>query len=171
MTVQTKAIQYQYLGKCCPVFQPETWDEKVFHWDQKRFIKASMPTLFHVPLPGLIGKRIGRLVQQAEAYQALPEEKEEILMLFHDPHAFKSELFLTVTDEVPPAKNTTLSGTFVSKVFDGAYQDIPRFFKEMEAYLEEGGKSAKDYYVHYAYCPKCAEEAGHNYMVIFAEVD
>jgi len=27
---------------------------------------------------------------------------------------------------------------------------------------------AKDYYVHYAYCPRCAEKFGHNYMSIFA---
>lgn len=40
----------------------------------------------------------------------------------------------------------------------------------MDSYLSEQNKKAANYYVHYAYCPKCAEKAGHNYMVLFAEV-
>ena len=58
----------------------------------------------------------------------------------------------------------------MTRVFDGPYNAIPRFIKEMDEYLKESGKAAKDYYVHYAYCPKCAKEQGHNYMVLFALV-
>ena len=68
------------------------------------------------------------------------------------------------------AKNTTLSGTFISKVFDGAFNAAPKFIKQMDSYLAKQDEKASDYYVHYAYCPKCATEAGHNYKVLFAEV-
>ena len=79
-------------------------------------------------------------------------------------------MYLSVTDTVSGVKNTILSGTFVGKVFDGAYNAIPKFMKQMDAYLAKQDKKASDYYVHYAYCPKCAKEAGHNFMVLFAKV-
>lgn len=156
--------------ECCPVFHPEKWSEKKFNWEDKKFIKATVPTFFHIPLPPMIGNRITKLMKKAEEAQSLETNKEDILVLFTDPHAFMSEIYLGVTDFVPKAKNTTLSGTFVSKVFDGAYKDIPRFIKQMNSYLKNLNEKAKRYYVHYAYCPKCAREAGHNYMVLFAEI-
>ncbi|NNK19013.1 MAG: hypothetical protein HKP49_07645 [Maribacter sp.] len=160
----------QAIKECCPTFYPERWDEKIFNWDHKKFIKASVPTFFHIPLPPMIGKRVTTMMKMAEDSKKLSEDKEEILLLFNDPSAFKSDMYLSVTDTVSGAKNTTLSGTFVGKVFDGAYNAIPKFMKQMDAYLANQDKKASDYYVHYAYCPKCAKEAGHNFMVLFAKV-
>ena len=68
------------------------------------------------------------------------------------------------------ANNTSISGTFEAGVFDGPYDAIPKYVKEMERHLAREGKKAKDYYVHYAYCPKCAVKHGHNYMILFAQV-
>jgi hypothetical protein len=31
---------------CCPKFEPAPWDEKVFNWENKKFIKDSVFTLF-----------------------------------------------------------------------------------------------------------------------------
>ena len=109
-------------------------------------------------------------MKMAEDSGKLSDEKEDILLLFNDPTAFKSDLYLSVTNTVPNAENITLSGTFKSKVFDGAYKEIPKFIKQMDTYLSKQDKKANNYYVHYAYCPKCAKEAGHNYMVLFGEV-
>ncbi len=61
----------------------------------------------------------------------------------------------------------TISGKFISKVYDGPYNAVQKFVKDMEEFLE---KKAKDYYMHYAYCPKCAKKFGHNYAVLFAEI-
>ena len=161
----------QVNNDCCPTFLPERWDEKIFNWDHKKFIKASVPTFFHIPLPPMIGKRVTRMMKMAENSKKLLDDKEEILLLFNDPSAFRSDMYLAVTDTVSGAKNTTLSGTFVGKVFDGAYNAIPKFMKQMDTYLAKQDKKASDYYVHYGYCPKCAKEAEHNYMVLFARVD
>lgn len=154
--------------ECCPTFHPEKWEGKTYEWNKKKFIKASVPTLFHIPLPPMIGKKVTKMVKLAEDAQRLAKNREDILLLFMDPTAFKSEMFLSVTDTVPHAENTTLTGTFVSKVFDGPFNSAPKFMKQMDAHLSKQGKKAEDYYVHYAYCPKCAKEAGHNYMVLFA---
>ena len=161
----------QVIKECCPKFHSDKWDEKTFIWDHKKFIKASVPTLFHIPLPPMIGNRVTKMMKLAEDSKKLSADKEEILLLFNDPSAFKSELFLSVTDTVPNAENITLSGTFMSKVFDGAFNAVPKFIKQMDAYLAKQDKKARNYYVHYAYCPKCAKEEGHNYMVLFAMLD
>lgn len=155
---------------CCPEFDLEKWNEKTFHWDHKKFLKASLPTFFHIPLPSMIGSRIRKLMKHAETSKVLPQNMEDVLLLFTDPNAFKSEIYLSVTADVPEARNTTLSGTFVGKVFDGAYRDMPQFIKRMESFLMGQHKKAEKYYVHYAYCPKCARKYGHNYMVLFAKV-
>lgn len=160
----------QETQECCPLFNPEKWDNKEFNWNKKPFIKESMPTFFHIPFPPMIGKKIMKMCETSEKSQKALKKKEDILLLFQDPHAFKSEIFLSVTGKVPSANNVTISGTFHSKVFDGPYNAIPKFMKEMDKYLEEKEKKAKKYYVHYAYCPKCSKEKGHNYMILFAEI-
>ncbi|MCK0146838.1 hypothetical protein MWU78_14365 [Arenibacter sp. F26102] len=156
--------------ECCPVFHPEKWEHKTFNWIQKKFIKASVPTLFHIPLPPMIGKRVTKMMKLAEDANKLSEHKDETLLLFRDPSAFKTEMYLSVSGIVPNAQNTTLSGTFQSRVFDGPFKDTPKFMKQLEADLAEEGKEVKDFYVHYAYCPKCAKERGQNYMVLFGEL-
>ncbi len=160
----------QVKEECCPTFHPEKWEEKTFNWDRKKFIRASVPTLFHIPLPPMIGKKVTKMMKLAEEAQKLSKDKEDILLLFMDPNAFKTEMRLSVIDTVPDAENTTLSGTFISKVFDGPFNAVPKFMKQMDSYLDKSGEKAKNYYVHYAYCPKCAKEKGHNYMVLFAKV-
>jgi len=95
----------------------------------------------------------------------------DMLLLFTDPHPFKSEMYMSVKGEVEGTHNTTMSGTFIAKVFDGPYSAAPKFMKEMDSHLKAKGKKAKKYYVHYAYCPKCSKEAGHNYQILFAETE
>jgi hypothetical protein len=156
--------------ECCPLFNPDKWDKLTHEWNNKQFIMESMPTLFHMPLPPIINKKMTKLNDLAEKADALEADKLDILVLFHDPSAFKSEIMWSVNKEVSGANNVTVSGTFVSKVFDGPYNDVPKFMKEMDSYLAERGKKALDYYVHYAYCPGCAKKHGHNYVVLFAKV-
>lgn len=160
----------QAIKECCPKFHPEKWDEKTFNWDHKKFIKASVPTLFHIPLPPMIGNRVAKMMKMAEDSKKLSDDMEEILLLFNDPSAFKSDMYLSVADTVSGAKNTTISGTFMSKVFDGPFKAVPKFIKQMDTYMAKQDKEASNYYIHYAYCPKCAKEAGHNYMVMFGKV-
>jgi hypothetical protein len=96
---------------------------------------------------------------------------EESLILFFDPSPWRSELYLSVSHEVPDAKNVGLSGTFVSRVFEGPYHAVPKWLREMDAILEAQGKKSLKYYIHYAYCPKCAKQYGRNYGVVFAQVE
>ena len=156
---------------CCPVFKPEKWDHKDFHWKGKHFIKTSVPTFFHQPPLPLMRKRITKLMKAAEEANKIDERPDEVLMLFTDPNPFKSEIYLSVTGEVPGVENVDLDGDFYSEVFDGGYNAIPKFIKEMNTHLEERGQKSDKYYVHYAYCPECAKKYGHNYQILFANVN
>ncbi|MFC1748997.1 hydrolase [Pseudomonadota bacterium] len=156
--------------ECCPKFNSERWNNKTHEWNNKQFIKESIPTLFHIPFPPMIGAKITKMCKVAEESGKACRELSDVLMLFHDPSPFKSEIFMSVEGPVPTANNVQISGTFISRVFDGPYNATPKFIKEMDEYLAADEKKAKDYYVHYAYCPGCAKKFGHNYTVLFAEV-
>jgi len=155
--------------ECCPKFDPEKWDKQTYHWDNKPFIKETVPTLFHMPFPSLLSKRITKLCKLAEEAK-LAVKSEDALLLFRDPSAFKSEIYLSVTAPLSGADNVNLSGTFVARTFAGPYNAVPKFIKQMNEYLASQNQTAKDYYIHYAYCPKCAKKYGDNYMIIFANI-
>jgi hypothetical protein len=97
-------------------------------------------------------------------------DMKDFLLLAYDPSPWKSELYMNVTKEVPGAENVKLTGSFTSKVFDGPYNQVPKYLREFEKYLGGEGKKAKKYYFYYTTCPKCAKKYGHNYIVAFAEV-
>jgi len=155
---------------CCPKFNVAKWDNVTHEWQNKPFIYESIPQLFHIPFPPMIGWKITKMWNIAERAMATLPNKSETLILFYDPHAFKSEIYLSVTCHIPGANNVTISGRFFSKVFDGAYNAIPQFINEMHEYLKSQKLVAKKYYVHYAYCPKCSKKYGNNYIILFAEV-
>jgi hypothetical protein len=155
---------------CCPRFDPAPWDGKTHVWKDKPFIMESMPEFMHMPFPPMIAKAMGKMWKAAQDAGAAPELKD-FMCLAYDPSPWKGELYVAVTKEVQSAKNVKLSGTFMSKVFDGPYNAVPKWIKEMDKYLSGQGKKASRYYFYYTTCPKCAKIHGHNYVVAFARVD
>jgi hypothetical protein len=155
--------------ECCPKFNPKPWEGKTHVWKNKLFIRDSIPQLFHMPWPPMIGKMITKQWKKAEDAGAQPEMKD-FLWLCYDPSPWKSIHLIHVTKKVPDADNTSLSGTFITKVFDGPYNDVPKWIKGMDEYLNKKGKKAKQYYFFFTACPKCIKKWGHNYVVLFGEV-
>ncbi|MDD5639560.1 MAG: hypothetical protein PHR47_02015 [Candidatus Pacebacteria bacterium] len=152
--------------QCCPEFKPELFDGKEFFWQDKTFIKDEVIQFMHMPLNmGSVVTRMWNKIKKAEANPA----DQDFLMLCYDPSPWKSEIYMTTTKIIPNATNVTLSGNFLTKVFDGPYQDIPKFVKQMEMHVASKGKSISKMYFHYAYCPKCAKKYGHNYIICFAQ--
>lgn len=155
---------------CCPKFDTSLWDGKTHVWKDKPFIMKSIPEFLHMPFPPMIAKAMGSMWKMAQDTGAAPELKD-FLCLAYDPSPWKGELYVAVTKEVPGAKNVKLSGTFVSKAFDGPYNAVPKWVKEMDRYLAEQGKKALKYYFYFTTCPRCAKLYGHNYVVAFAQVE
>ncbi len=81
-----------------------------------------------------------------------------------------ADVYIEVIKDVPGANMTTISGTFLSKVFEGPYRDMRKWIAEMETFVKSRGKSLKKMYFFYTTCPKCAKKYGKNYVVLFAEI-
>lgn len=155
--------------ECCPKFDPSPWNEKEFLWKDKLFVKGSMPQIMHVPLPGTFGKTVAKIWKKIEEAGASPDIKD-FIMLATESSPWRGEVYINAMKEVPGVENVRLSGTYATKVFDGPYNDVPKWIKEMDHYVAEKGKRVKKYYFYYTTCPKCAKKYGHNYVVAFAEV-
>ena len=162
-------IKHESDTHCCPKFDPEPWQEKEVTWKDKLFVKDTMWQFMHIPLPGAFGKTVGRMWKKIEDAEARPEDKD-FLMLSTESSPWKGEVYINTIKEVPNAENVKISGTFITKVFDGPYNAVPKWIKEMVKYATQKDKTIKKYYFYYTTCPKCAKKYGHNYVVAFAEV-
>lgn len=156
---------------CCQKFDPQPWDEVTLEWKDKLFMTDSIKQFMHMPLPGQYGKVMTRLFDKAKQCGVEVTDMKEFIVMSFDPSPWKSEIYMTISAEHPDIRNVTkISGTFLTKVFDGPYNAVPKFMKEMDAYVLKQGKTVKKYYFYFTTCPKCAKKYGHNYMVVFAEI-
>jgi len=156
-------------ARCCPPFEPAPWHEKELAWKDMLFVRATMPQFLHTPLPGSFQKAVARAWRQIEAAGAKTPEKD-FLMLAAETSPWQGEVFINAAKPVPGAENVRLSGTFYTMVFDGPYNAVPRWIKEMQASAALKQKTVRKYYFYYPFCPKCAQAYGHNYTVGFAQV-
>ncbi|MFH1232812.1 MAG: hydrolase [Patescibacteria group bacterium] len=150
---------------CCSKFNPEPWDEKEIIWQDKLFIKDSIKSFFHIPLN--IGKVITKNMKKIEAINAFDSN---FVMLFDEKSLWGADVFFAVNKDVPESEITKMSGTFLTKVFEGSYKDMGKWINEMEKYVELKGKKIEKMYFYYTTCPKCAKIYGKNFIVIFAKI-
>ncbi|MFH1404451.1 MAG: hydrolase [Candidatus Altiarchaeota archaeon] len=150
---------------CCPRFDPAPWDGKEVMWDGKLFLKDHVTSVFHIPLN--FGKVIVRDMEKITAAGALTPKP---LMLSDEKSMWGSDIYIEVSREVPGAEMTRMSGTFLTKVFEGPYRDAGKWAKQMGEYVKSKGRDAKKMYFFYTTCPKCAKHYGKNYTVLLAEV-
>lgn len=150
---------------CCPRFNPEPWDEKEVTWQDKLFLKDHIRSFLHIPLN--MGKVMTRNMEKIEEAGALTPEP---LVLSDDKSLWGADVYIAVSKEVPEAEMTRISGTFLTKAFEGPYSNTGKWVGEMKAYVKSEGKELKKLYFFYTTCPKCAKVYGKNYTVILATI-
>lgn len=150
---------------CCPRFNPEPWDGKEHVWQDKLFLKDHVVSFLHIPLN--FGKVIVRDMEKIQGADALMPEP---LMLSDEHSSWGSDIYIAVSKEVPGAEMARISGTFLTKVFEGPFKDTGKWMREMEAFVKSRGKEAKKIYSFYTTCPACAKHYGKNYVVLVAQV-
>lgn len=150
---------------CCPRFDPEPWDEKEISLKDKLFLKDHVRSILHIPLnfDKVMVKNM-QLIQEAGALSPQP------LLLSDENSLWGSDVYIAVSKEIPGAQMEKISGTFLTKVFEGPYKNAGKWAKEMKGYVSSKGKELKKMYFFYTTCPKCAEFYGKNYTVILAQV-
>ncbi len=114
---------------------------------------------------GSVMKKTWKKIVDAKA-----DSEGEFALLSYDPSPWKGEHYFTITREVPNGENVRLSGTFLTKVFEGPYKEAGSWVEEMEAYVKSRDREMDKLYFYYTTCPKCAEHYGKNFVVGFARV-
>ena len=104
---------------CCPRFDPGPWDEKEVTFENKLFVKDRVRSFFHIPLN--FGKVMVRNMEKISAADALPPMP---LMLSDEKSLWGADIYIAVTGDVPDSKMVRISGTFLTKVFEGHYKNV-----------------------------------------------
>lgn len=159
-------MKTQYEIECCPQFDPIPWDDNVFEWSNKKFIKDKVCTFFYMPMNfGSIMKRLDSKIRKADANVL------DWMCLSDHTSKWNMDVFIAIDKDIPDLENTTLSGKFYSIVYEGPFKDTGKWCKNFEEKAKEKGFSIKKWYMWYTTCPKCAKKYGKNYVVIVGQVD
>jgi hypothetical protein len=151
---------------CCPKFNPEIYDNKLIEIQGLDMVKAKTKSFLFMPLNmSSVMTKVMKGIRDADA-----EVKDNYLILSNDVSMWRAEHYFLVSKTVPGMDNVKFSGTFITKVFEGGYSQVPNWLKEMDAFVKTQGYSIENTYSFYTTCPKCAKVYGKNYVVLFAEV-
>jgi hypothetical protein len=152
--------------RCCPRLDAGFWQGRMLAWKDRPFARVRVRSLLHVPLN--LGGRIRdarALIDRAGA--ASPLE----VVLVDDLSAWGADVYLPVSAPVPGLEMAALSGTFITKVFEGPYRDAPSWAATMRAYIAGRGRRLSKLFFGYTTCPSCARAYGANHVVLFALVE
>ena len=168
--MQTNAFPTQDISDnttgCCPRFKPEGWDNQLLHFKDKKFLRATTRSAMHIPWN--MGQVFTRVQTHIEDEMAADPAKE--IVLSRDISPWEAEHYFAVNKDVPDEEMTTMSGDFITRVFEGPYRKAKDFSHDMEVAATAMGKTAKRVFFFYTTCPKCAKAYGENYMVGVAEI-
>ena len=151
---------------CCPEFDPVPWDDKTFEWDNKKFIKEHVFTFFYMPMNfGKVMKKVDKKLKSSGL------EMPDSICLSDHTSSWNMDIYLSVDKEISDIENTTLTGRYYSKVFEGPFKDTRKWCKDFENILKSKGLSSKKNFMWYTTCPKCAKKYGKNYVALISQVE
>lgn len=151
--------------ECCPRFDPTPWDEQEVTWEGKLFAKDRVRSFLHIPLNfGAVMKRTTAKIEAVDAKPARP------IVLSDENSLWGADVYVEVTKDVPDAAMATISGRFLTKAFEGSYQNIRKWINEMNQFVASRDEKLHKLYCYYTTCPKCAKKHGENYVVLVAQV-
>jgi len=151
---------------CCEPFNPKPWQDKEITWQDKLFVKDHVISFLHIPLN--MGQKI---IKNMELIEKAKAKSPYQLMLTDEKSLWGADIYIDVAKEVPGAQMAKLSGAFLTKVFEGPYQNVGKWAQEMKEYVKSKDKELKKLYFSYTTCPNCAKAYGKNYVVLFAQID
>lgn len=150
---------------CCALIEPEQWDEQEVTFSNKLFAKATVRSILHVPINmnAVMTKNLAR-IHEAGA------DLEEYLILSSEVSSWHSDQYFAVSKDVPGLEMQRITGTFLTKVFEGPYKDAGKWYKQLKDFAISKGKQPLRTYFFYTMCPNCAKAYGKNYVVGFQQI-
>ncbi len=151
---------------CCPEFDPIPWDDKMIVWENKKFIRDSVCTVFYMPLNfGSVMKKLDKVITQAGVVLT------DGLCLSDHTSKWNMDLYLAVDKVIPNAENVLITGKFYSKVYEGSFQNTGKWTKDFESIVKYKEMTINKLHMWYTTCPKCAKKYGKNYVALLAQVE
>lgn len=152
-------------SECCPRFDPAPWQGQEIRWENKVFVRDHVISFLHIPLNfGAVMARSMKRVEDAGAKTA------QNLVITEETSLWGADVYIEVSKDVPGAQMATLSGDFLTQVFEGSFGQMSSWIKQMTEFVAGKGKVTKQFLFYYTTCPKCARKYGKNYVVILARV-
>lgn len=152
-------------AQCCAKFNPGPWEDQVVTWENKLFVRDRVRSIFHIPLNfGSVMKRSMAAIEAAGACA------DETILLSDENSLWGADVYIAVSKPVPGVRMAELSGTFLTKVFEGPFRQMRNWIGQMKSFVSGKGKTLQQLYFYYTTCPKCAKKYGKNYVVLFARV-
>jgi hypothetical protein len=152
---------------CCAVPNVDAWDKKELTFKKQQFVRMYTRSFMFMPLN--MAKIMTALQKTVEEAGATPPS-QEVMILSRDVSPWKAEQLYHVSKPVPKADNVTLDGTFESLVFEGPYSQAGKWYKTLEEYAKQQGRTPVKTYFFYTTCPNCAKHYGKNYVIGLAQV-
>ena len=178
---------------CCPKFDRSRFPDgngKELQWKDKAFVKEHVWCFLYIPFTfGWAMTRGWKKIVKAK----LDPSPQEFIVLADMKSPWYSNIYLSVKEEevteegeenekkkkvvvVPDCEMVYMTGSFLTKVFEGPYSQFGKWIKSMKEYVRSQGYleddvNNMDMYAYYATCPKCAKKYGENYTVLFVKVD
>jgi len=153
-------------AQCCPQFNPTPWDGTTHEWRDKKFIKGRVSSILYMPLNfGAVMQKLNEKVDKANA--SIPDW----LCLSDHTSLWGMNIYLAVDKEISGADNLALSGKYLSKVYEGSFNNTGKWCKDFEAFVKSKNMKMEKLYMWYTTCPKCAKKFGKNYVVIVGKVN
>ncbi|HMS92051.1 MAG TPA: hypothetical protein PJ993_01050 [Candidatus Saccharibacteria bacterium] len=152
---------------CCAVPNISEWDEKEITFKDKKFIRMYTRSIFYMPLN--MSKVMTDIQKQAEDAKAMMPA-QEVMILSRDISPWKAEQLYAVSKTVKGADNVVLNGTFLTKVFEGPYQNAGKWYESLKQFAKSKNSTIEKIYMFYTTCPKCAKHYDKNYTIGMAQV-
>ncbi len=149
---------------CCPEFNPEQWQEKEFEWKDKNFVLTKVFTLFYIPINfGGAMRRLDNAVRNAGGNIL------DNMALSDHTSKWNMNIYAAVDKHIEGAENVTMSGRFISKVYEGDFKETSAWMNDFDEYVGKKNLKIIKTYMWYTTCPKCAKKYGKNYTVIIGK--
>jgi hypothetical protein len=151
---------------CCPPFDPQPWEGQRLTWNDKLFVADHVHCLFHMPLD--MRSRVIKNERLIAKAKAAPSTRP--LMLSDMGSAWGTEFYFEVTHPVPDARMASISGTFLTKVYEGPYRDTRKWVADVRRHVAAQHEQLDKLYFGYTVCPRCAKAYGKNYVILLAKI-
>jgi hydrolase family protein len=124
-------------------------------------VRATTRSVMHVPANmSNMFSRVQKHIDDAGA-----QDPQQVLELRWDTSPWESEHLFAISAPVPDEEMTSLSGDYITRVFEDPYRRAKAWEKEMREIAGASSREPARIFFFYTTCPNCAKAYGKNYVV------